>query len=128
MDLSLTHAPKLLAHDHLSSMGPSDLGERCLSLTQARQQLDGVIAASVAEADRAGVAARAGTRTMSQFVAARTHFAPSVVRRDERVGRWASGLPAVEDAMLDGRMSRQHCDHIRKVENPRVATARQRSV
>lgn len=63
---------------------------------------------------------------MAQYVAARTHVDPSVVRADERVGRWASSLPAIEEAMLDGRMSREHCDHVRKLENLRVVSAMRR--
>jgi hypothetical protein len=122
----LTHALKLLAADYLPGMGSADLGSRCIALTKARQQFDGVVATSIAEADRAGVAANAGTRTMAQYVSARTHCAPVTVRADERVGRWASGLPSIDEAMLDGRLSREHCDHLRKLENPRVAEAMRR--
>lgn len=122
----LTHGLKLLAADYLPGMDTAEIGGRCLSLVEARSRLDGIIASSMAEADRAGVATEAGTRTMAQYVSARTHVAPASIRGDERVGRWASGLPTVEEAMLDGRLSRQHCDHLRKLENPRVAEAMRR--
>ena len=122
----LTHALKLVAADYLPGLGADELGARSVVLTKARCQLDGVIASSILEADRAGVAAKAGTRTMAQYVSARTHAAPASVRGDERVGRWASSLATVEDAMLDGRLSRQHCDHLRRLENQRVAEAMRR--
>lgn len=119
----LCHALKGLAGDHLSGLSPEELGERSVLLTKARGQLDGIIAATVAEADRAGVPALAGARTMGQYVAARTHVAPGTVRGDVLAGRWAAALSTVAEAMLDGRLSRQHCDHLRKLENPRVAHA-----
>lgn len=122
----LCHALKRLAGDHLLAMGPEELGERSVVLAKVRGQLDGVIASTIAEAGRAGVPASAGARTMAQYVAARTHVAPGSVRGDELIGRWSSALPQVEDAMLDGRLSRQHCDHLRKLENPRVSHAMQR--
>ena len=119
----ITNGLKLLADDYLPAIGSTDLGSRCVALSEARQRLDGVIASSIAEADRAGVPAKARVRTMAQYVAARTHTNPSTVRRDERVGKWASELTTIEQASLDGRLSREHADHIRKLENPRVAAA-----
>ena len=114
---------KTLADDYLPSLTVEDLGARCVELQTARQRLDGIIAMTVAEADRAGVALSGGVRTMAQYLAARMNIAPHAVRNDRLVGLWAGSYPAIEDALLDGRMSRQHADHVRKLENIRVTTA-----
>ncbi len=119
----LAHSLKRLSGDYLPGVGVRELGARCLALQDARQQLDGIIAVTVAEADRAGVAANAGTRTMAQYLAARSHVSPDVARADLRVGLWASSYAQIEAALLDGRLSRQHADRIRRLENIRVAWA-----
>ena len=119
----LRHSLKLLATEYLPGMSPRDLGARCVDLQTARQQLDGITALTIAEADHAGVAANAGQRTMAQYLAARTHMSPEAARADVRVGRWVASYPLLEAAMLDGRLSRQHADKIRRLENIRVASA-----
>ena len=122
----LRHALKHLADEHLPGMDVTELGALSVELTESRRQLDGVIAAVVAEAARAGVPASVGQRTMAQYIASRTHERPAVIRADERVGRWVSSLRLIEEAMLDGRLSRQHTDHLRRLENIRVAMAMRR--
>lgn len=119
----LNDSLKLLSNDYLPGVAPSELGARCVALQAARQRLDALLAVTVAEADRAGVSTNAGTRTMAQYLAARTHMAPDTVRADLRVGKWVSSYGLLEDAMLDGRLSRQHADRLRKLENTRVAWA-----
>jgi len=119
----LTDSLKLLSNDYLPGVAASDLGARCVSLQHARQQLDALMATTVAEADRGGVATNAGTSTMAQYLAARTHMSPDAARADLRVGIWVSSYAQLEAAMLDGRLSRQHSDRIRKLENIRVASA-----
>ena len=114
---------KDLSASYLPSMTPADLGQRCVELQGFRQQLDGILAATIAEADSAGVAARAGVRTMAQYLAARTNISPEAARADLRVGRFASSFERIEQAMLDGHMSRQHADTVRKLENIRVTYA-----
>ena len=96
---------------------------RTIELQEFRQQLDGLIAINITEADRAGVASKAGVRTMAQYLAARTNIAPEAARADLRVGRFASSFNHIEDAMLDGRLSRQHADTVRKLDNIRVSAA-----
>lgn len=122
----LRHALKHLADEYLPGMDVTELGALSVELTESRRQLDGVIAAVVAEATRAGVPASVGQRTMAQYIASRTHERPAVIRADERVGRWVSSLRLIEEAMLDGRLSRQHTDHLRRLENIRVAMAMRR--
>lgn len=119
----LNDSLKLLANDYLPGVAPSELGARCVALQAARQRLDALMAVTVAEADRAGVATNAGTRTMAQYLAARTHMSPDAARADLRVGVWVSSYTQLEDAMLDGRLSRQHADRIRRLENIRVVWA-----
>ena len=117
---------KGLAQEYLPGLSAEELGERCVDLQGFRQRLDGLLAVTVAEADRAGVAVRAGKRTMAQYLAARTHCSPEAARADYRLGTWVGRLPDVEAAMLDGRMSRQHADFVRRLENPRVYFALER--
>lgn len=119
----LSHSLKLLSNESLPGTRAAELGARCVSLQAARQQLDALMAITVAEADRAGVPANAGQRTMAQYLAERTHMSPEAARADLRVGAWAAGYPHIEHAMLDGRMSRQHADHIRRLDNIRVGFA-----
>ncbi len=119
----LNDSLKLLSNDYLPGVAAPDLGSRCVALQAVRQQLDALMAVTVAKADRAGVAANAGTRTMAQYLAARTHMSPDAARADLRVGIWVSSYAQLESAMLDGRLSRQHADRIRKLENIRVAWA-----
>ena len=107
-------------------MDTTELGARCITLQTARQRLDGIIATGIAEAERAGVAANAGTRTMAQFIAARTHASPDALRADQRVGTWVGQFAQLETAMLDGRLSRQHVDLLRRTENIRIFMAMQR--
>ncbi len=115
-----------LSSDYLPGVTPAELGERCLRLLAVRDRLDGVAAAHVAEADRAGVPRLGNQRTMAQYLASRTHCAPEVVRADLRVGFWAGQFALFEKAMLDGRMSRKHVDLLRKTVNIRVFAAMQR--
>ena len=115
-----------LATDYLPSIDRSELGDRCLRLLSARERLDAVMATSVAEAERAGVAALGKQRTMAQYLASRSHCAPDIVRADARVGMWISGFPAFEQAMLNGDLSRRHVDLLRRTQNIRVFTPMQR--
>ena len=119
----LDEALLALSKDYLPGLDPKTLGQRCVALQQSRQKLDAVIAVGIAEAEQAGVPARAGVRTMAQYLAARTHASPEALRADIRIGTWVSHYPTLEHAMLDGRFSRQHADHVRKLENIRVAHA-----
>ena len=114
---------KGLAGEYLPGMKRSDLADRTVDLQGLRQQFDGIMAATITEADRAGVAATGGARTMAQYLAARTNIAPEAARADLRVGRFASSFEHIEQAMLDGRMSRQHAEVVRKLENIRVTYA-----
>jgi len=122
LDMSLD----ALANEFLPTMSATELGSRCLSLQSARQRLDGIIAVGIAEADRAGVAANAGLRTMAQFVASRTHASPDALRADQRVGVWVGQFAQLEEAILDGSLSRQHLDLLRRTQNIRVFAAMQR--
>ncbi len=115
-----------LANEFLPTMGTAELGERCLSLQNARQRLDGLIAVGIAEAERAGVAANAGVRTMAQYIASRTHASPDALRADQRVGVWVGQFAQLEHAMLNGTLSRQHVDLLRRTDNIRVFAAMQR--
>ena len=116
----------LVAADRLSTMDVDVLGSRCVELQTARQKLDGLIAVTVAEAERAGVAANAGQRTMAQYLASRTHACPDAVRADLRNGVWVGQYAVLEEAMLAGLLSRQHVDLIRRIDNIRVFAALQR--
>ena len=122
LDLSLA----ALADEFLPTMSADELGARCLSLQTARQRLDGIIAVGIAEAERAGVAANAGLRTMAQFLASRTHASPDAIRSDQRVGVWVGQFAQLEEAILDGSLSRQHVDLLRRTDNIRVFAAMQR--
>ncbi len=115
-----------LGEQFLASMSSEELGDRCVSLQSARQRLDGLIAVGLAEAERAGVAAKAGVRTMAQYIAARTHASPDALRADQRVGVWVGQFAQLETAMLDGLLSRHHVDLLRRSENIRVFAAMQR--
>ena len=68
---------KGLAGEYLPGMTHSELGDRTVDLQGLRQQFDGIIAVNMSEADRAGVAAQAGVRTMAQYLAARTNISVS---------------------------------------------------
>ena len=68
---------KGLAGEYLPGMTHSELGDRTVDLQGLRQQFDGIIAVNMSEADRAGVAAQAGVRTMVQYLAARTNISVS---------------------------------------------------
>ena len=94
LDLSLA----ALADEFLPTMSADELGARCLSLQTARQSLDGIIAVGIAEAERAGVAANAGLRTMAQFLASRTHASPDALRADQRVGCLLYTSPSPRDS------------------------------
>ena len=122
LDLSLD----ALAEQFLPTMSSDELGARCLSLQTARQRLDGIIAVGIAEAERAGVAANAGQRTMAQYMASRTHASPDALRADQRVGVWVGQFAQFEEAILNGSLSRQHVDLLRRTENIRVFAAMQR--
>ena len=115
-----------LAGEFLPGVERSDLGSRCLRLHEARQRLDGIIAAGLAEAERAGVALLGKQRTMAQHLASRSNCAPEVVRADVRVGLWVSQFAVLEEAMLAGDLPRQHVDLLRRTDNIRVFAAMQR--
>ena len=123
---SLDASLAALSEEFLPTMSADELGARCLSLQTARQRLDGIIASGIAEAERAGVAANAGLRTMAQFLAARTHASPDALRADHRVGVWVGQFSRLEEAMLHGSLSRQHVDLLRRTDNIRVFAAMQR--
>ena len=120
---TLEHSLKLLSDQARTVADSSELGDRCVRLSKARQQLDGILASTISDADSAGVAIAAGQRTMAQYLASRTHLAPEVVRSDTRVGNWVRPFAFLQDAMLDGTMSRAHVDHVRKLANIRTTSA-----
>ncbi len=115
-----------LASDYLPGVSREALGERCLLLLSARDRLEALMAASVAEAERSGVSALGSQRTMAQYLASRSHCAPEVVRADARVGLWVSDFAVLEEAMLNGQLSRRHVDLLRKTDNIRVFASMQR--
>ena len=122
----LEHAVAELSSQFLPSLDRKDLGERSLRLVNARERLNAVVATSIAEAERAGVPALGKQRTMAQYLASRSHCAPEIVRADARVGLWVSQFSQLEEAMLDGALSRRHVDLLRGTDNIRVFAAMQR--
>ena len=122
----LEHAVAELATQFLPSLDRKDLGERSLRLLAARERLNAVVATTIAEAERAGVPALGKQRTMAQYLASRSHCAPEIVRADARVGLWVSQFSQLEDAMLQGTLSRRHVDLLRGTDNIRVFAAMQR--
>ena len=122
----ILHGLKALAGDSHTLMPADELGALAVTLTDARRRRDGILATIITEASRSGVPARSGLRTMAQYIASQTHDAPAVTRADERIGRWATQLPLVEDAMLSGLLSRQHCEKLKELDNPRTAAALRR--
>ncbi len=115
-----------LASDHLSTMSVDGLAIRSIALQTARQRLDGILAATVAEAESAGVPAHNRQRTMAQFIAAHTHCNPADIRCDTRTGQWMRHLGHLESAALDGVLSRKHLNLLRSIDNIRVHYALQR--
>ena len=115
-----------IVSDYLPGLSSEALGERCMMLLSARERIDALMATTVAEADRAGVPLLGKQRTMAQYLASRTHCAPDVVRAHLRVGSWVSGFAVLEQAMLNGELSRRHVDLLRKAENIRVYASMQR--
>lgn len=116
-----------LSSQSLPNIDRSELGTQCVRLLTARDQLNAVMATNVAEAERAGVPTLGKQRTMAQYLASRTHCAPETVRADLRVGLWVSDFMLLEQAMLDGRLSRHHVDLLRKTHNIRVFVPMQHS-
>lgn len=119
----LDRALKLLADEARSIADSSSLGERCIQLQRARMRLDGILATTVADADSAGVAHDAGQRTMAQYVASECKNAPAVTRSDFRIGHWVRPFSGLQDAMLEGTISRRHLESIRKLQNIRTTAA-----
>ena len=92
-------------------------------LQQFRQALDAVIAVTLAEADAIGVPADSRQRTMDQVLGSDVRACPATVRADVRAGRFLRDKPVLEQAVLDGRVSRDHVLHLNKGDNIRVAHA-----
>lgn len=101
-------------------MTKDSLRHRTVTLQRFRQVLDALIAVTMAEADAAGVPLDSRQRAMAQVMASHTHAKPETVRADLRIGRFLRELPVLEDAVLDGRMSRDHVIHLQTKENIRV--------
>ena len=116
----LGYALKDLAGESVSGMNKDGLRHRAVTLQRFRQGLDALIAVTMAEADAAGVPLDSRQRTMAQVMASHTHAKPETVRTDLRIGRFLRDLPVLEDAVLDGRMSRDHVIHLQTKENIRV--------
>lgn len=114
-----------LSSQFLPNIDRAELGPQCVRLLSARDQLDAVMATTVAEAERADVPTLGKQRTMAQYLASRTHCAPDTIRADVRVGLWVSDFPLLEHAMLNGELSRRHVDLLRKTQNIRVFTPMQ---
>ena len=123
---ALTNAASAVADQYLPGIERAQLGERCLTLMSAREVIDAALATSIAEAERAGVPALSKQRTMAQYLASRSHCAPEIVRAHARVGMWVAQLAQLEQAMLDGTLSRRHVDLLRRTDNIRVHAAMQR--
>ena len=123
---ALDSALDALSAEFLPTIDRDQLGARCVSLQNARQRLDAIIATGIAEAERAGVAVVAGQRTMAQYLASRTHASPDALRADTRLGLWVGQFTQLETAMLDGGLSRQHVDLLRRTDSIRVHMAMQR--
>ena len=122
----LVHAASEVAGQFLPSLDREELSERSLRLLDVREVINAAVATTIAEAERAGVAALGKQRTMAQYLASRSHCAPEVVRADARVGLWVSQFSQLEEAMLDGALSRRHVDLLRKTDNIRVFASMQR--
>ena len=122
---ALTTAASAVAEQYLPGIERQDLGERCLTLMSVREVVDAALATSIAEAERAGVPALGKQRTMAQYLASRSHCAPEIVRAHARAGLWVAQFSQLEEAMLDGKISRRHIDLLRKADNIRVHVAMQ---
>jgi len=120
------HGLKDLAGEYVQGMSRAQLRQRCITLQKFRQQLDALIMVAIAEADAAGVPADSRQRTMAQVLGADVHTSPSTVRGDVRAGRFLRELPVLEEAVLDGRVSRDHVLHLQQKENVRVRHAMER--
>ena len=104
----------------LHCLAPEQLGARSVALECARNKLDAAISSTLAEADRAGTAQLSGTRTLSQYVAARTHCDPTLVRADIALGRWLVSFPVLESAFAAGAISRRHLHELKRVDSVRL--------
>ena len=117
------HGLKELAGERVGLLSRSDLRSRAVVLQQFRQALDAVIAVTLAEADAIGVPADSRQRTMDQVLGSDVRACPATVRADVRAGRFLRDKPVLEQAVLDGRVSRDHVLHLNKGDNIRVAHA-----
>ena len=117
------HGLKDLACEPVGSLSARELAHRSILLQQSRQQLDGLIAATISEAEAAGSPTISQQRTMAQVVAADTHANPDTLRADIRAGRFLRTMPVLEQAVLDGHMSRDHVLFLSKGQNTRVHSA-----
>ena len=116
----LGFALKDLTSEPVASMCRDELRHRAVSLQTFRQGLDALLAVTMAEADVAGVPVDSGQRTMAQVMGSHTRAKPDTVRADLRVGRFLRELPLLENAVLGGRVSRDHVLKLQSGDNIRV--------
>ncbi len=99
---------------------PAAVSAWVCGLQSLRARLDALACRSVVEAASASVPALEGQRTVAAVVAARTGLNPSVVAKDQRLGSWLLDFPLIDEAFGSGRLSRQHVEALRSLDNART--------
>ncbi len=102
------------------TMNRRELAARVVALQELAARMDAVMAETAAAAHDAGAHLSDSLLSLPAFVAANTNVDPKRVAGDRNLGQWLRAFPIFADALRGGRMTRQHVQALRALDNSRT--------
>lgn len=104
----------------LMSLGIDELNTWLLAMVRLVSQAQGLQAASMQEAEAAGLSARFGSRVLSTHLAKTTSIPAKTLAYDRGVAVWLRDFPVFQQALVDGVFCRNHVLELRDIDNSKL--------
>ena len=104
----------------LSGLSDEELSDRLARLPSLTAKLDAVRVAAVSAGMARDVGRLSDQRSVANHVAAVSNADPAAVRFDQRIANWLIDMPIIADALAAGKITIDHVELLRGVDNGRV--------
>ena len=104
----------------LSGLSDEELSDRLARLPSLTAKLDAVRVAAVSAGSARDVGRLSDQRSVANHVASVSNADPAAVRFDQRIADWLIDMPIIADALAAGKITIDHVELLRGVDNGRV--------
>lgn len=104
----------------LSGLSDEELSDRLARLPSLTAKLDAVRVAAVSAGSARDVGRLSDQRSVANHVASVSNADPAAVRFDQRIADWLIDMPIIADALAAGKITIDHAELLRGVDNGRV--------